>query len=129
MYREVAAQYERNAGREPSLGGSHQAGWDIRSTDPKTKEVRLIEVKGKGYPWDKDEVVELSRAQVRKALEATDEQVKSSWYLYVVEKTDNGGYQVLPIANPVHAAAKWILCGESWRMTAEDPKYFENHPG
>ena len=128
VYRKVAAQYERVAGRKPTLGDPLQTGWDIRSTDPKTKEVRMIEVKGKGSPWDKDEVVVLSRAQVRKAFEATDEQTRSSWYLYVVEKTDNGEYHVLPIANPVDAASKWILCGESWRMTAENPKCFDAPP-
>ena len=115
-YREVAAQYERETGRKPEIGDPHQSGWDIRSTDPETQEVRLIEVKGRGRPWDDVEVVELSRAQIRKAFEATE-----SWYLYVVEKTDEG-YQVLPIANPVRVAAKWILCGESWRMVAEDAK-------
>ena len=116
-YREVAAQYEREAGREPKLGDPHQSGWDIRSIDLKTQEVRLIEVKGRGCPWDDVEIVELSGAQIRKAFEATE-----SWYLYVVEKTDDGCYQVLPIANPVRVAAKWILCGESWRMVAEDAK-------
>ena len=116
-YREVAAQYEREAGREPELGDPRQSGWDIRSVEPKTQNVRLIEVKGRGRPWEDGEVVELSGAQIRKAFEA-----KESWYLYVVEKTDDGCYQVLPIANPVHVAAKWILCGESWRMAAEDAK-------
>ena len=128
VYRRVAAQYEKKSGREPKLGDPHQAGWDIRSVDPKTGTVRLIEVKGKGCPWVEDEVVELSRAQIRKAFEAPIEQTTSSWYLYVVEKTDDGGYQVLPIANPVHAAAKWILCGESWRMAAENPKRFASPP-
>ena len=116
-YREIAAQYEREAGREPELGDPHQSGWDIRSIDPKTQEVRLIEVKGRGRPWDDTEVVELSSAQIRKAFEA-----KESWYLYVVEKTDEDCYQVLPIENPVRGSAKWILCGESWRMVAEDAK-------
>lgn len=121
VYREVAAQYERKSGREPEFGAPHQTGWDIRSVDLETGAVRLIEVKGKGCPWVDDEAVELSRAQVRKAFEAA-EQTIGSWYLYVVEKTDNGEYQVLPIANPVRIATKWILCGESWRMVAEDPK-------
>ncbi len=113
-YREAAAQYEIEAGREPELGDPHQAGWDIRSTDPKTQEVRLIEVKGRGRPWNGDEVVELSGAQIRKAFET-----ENSWYLYVVEKTDEGRHRVLPIENPVRLAGKWILCGESWRMVAE----------
>ena len=67
VYRKVAAQYERESGREPTIGDPYQTGWDITSFDPETKETRLIEVKGKGCPWTKDEVVELSRAQVRKA--------------------------------------------------------------
>ena len=121
-YREIAARYEKEAGREPELGDPRQAGWDIRSTDPRTKEVRLIEVKGRGRPWEEDEVVELTRAQVGKAFETADKQATDSWYLYVVEKTDDGGYQVLPIANPVRAAAKWILLGKAWRMVAESPK-------
>ena len=58
---------------------------------------------------------------MRKAFEARD-----SWYLYVVEKTDEGCYQVLPIENPVRLAGKWILCGESWRMVAEDAKVVAN---
>ena len=116
-YREVAAQYEREAGREPELGDPHQSGWDIRSIDPETQDVRLIEVKGRGRPWDDVEVVELSSAQVREAFGATD-----TWYLYVVEKTSDGYYQVLPIENPVRVAAKWILSGQSWRMMAEDGK-------
>ncbi len=122
-YREVTAQYEREAGREPELGDPRQSGWDIRSIDPETHEVRLIEVKGRGRPWDDVEVVELSGAQIRKAFEATE-----SWYLYVVEKTDEGCYHVLPIANPVHVAAKWILCGESWRMVAEEAKVVASPP-
>ena len=133
-YREFAARYEREAGREPELGDPRQTGWDIRSTDPKTGAVRLIEVKGRGCPWNerpwdkREEVVELSRAQIRKAFEAMSEQTTGSWYLYVVEKTDDGDYQVLPIANPVHVAAKWILPGKSWRMVAKDPKRFASPP-
>ena len=32
--------------------------------------------------------------------------VARSWYLYVVEKVDDGDYEVLPIDNPVQVAAK-----------------------
>ena len=122
-YREVVVRYEREAGRKPEPGDPHQSGWDVRSTDPQTGECRLIEVKGRGRPWEADEVVELSSAQVRKAFEENER-----WYLYVVEKVDANGYRVLPIANPVHGAAKWILCGESWRMVAEDTRVLGNTP-
>ena len=116
-YRDAVMQYEREAGREPEPGDPHQTGWDVRSVDPQTGEIRLIEVKGKGCPWVDDEVVELSRAQVRKAFEASVDRTED-WYLYVVEKTDDG-HRVLPVANPVRVAAKWMLCGEPWRMVAE----------
>ncbi len=128
-YRRIAARYESDMGRMPQIGNPRQTGWDIRSTDPKSGEVRLIEVKGRGCRWDDDEVVELGRAQVRKAIEAMDEHGRVSWYLYVVEKDDNGLYQVLPIVNPVDAATKWILTGKSWRMMAKKPKYVADSLG
>ena len=73
VYRSVTAQYERESGRNPEYGDPHQVGWDLRSVDPETGAVRLIEVKGRGRSWDGDEVVELSRAQVHKAFEMSDE--------------------------------------------------------
>ena len=121
-YRQVAEQYEKEFGREPILGDPHQSGWDIRSVDPKTGDVRFIEVKGKGRPWTNDEVVELSRPQIKKAFEVSVEQADESWYLYVVEKIDQDRYRVLPIENPVRVAANWILSGESWRMVAKEPR-------
>ena len=120
VYRSVTAQYERESGRNPEYGDPHQVGWDLRSVDLETGAVRLIEVKGRGRSWDGDEVVELSRAQVHKAFEMSDEQTTDSWYLYVVERAEDGSYEVLPIENPVHVAGKWILCGGPWRMIAAE---------
>lgn len=122
VYREVAARYEHLFGREPELGDPLQAGWDLRSVDPQTGSERLIEVKGKGCSWTEDEVVELSRAQVRKAFEAFAAPTTDMWYLYVVERTGEGSFQVLPIENPVRLAGKWLLRGEAWRMVAEEPR-------
>ena len=118
-YREAAARYEREANREPEFGDPHQVGWDIRSVDPENNEVRLIEVKGKGCLWDGDEVVELSRAQVRESFKAEDRQTGVSWYLYVVEKTPENTFRVLPIRSPAHTATRWMLSGRAWRMVAE----------
>ena len=122
VYRRVAAQYERDSGREPECGDPYQEGWDLRSVDPSTGTKRLIEVKGKGCLWDNDEVVELTRAQVRKAFEVSRGEDAGLWYLYVVERMDDASYRVLPIENPVDVAGKWILCGGSWRMIAEEPR-------
>ena len=120
IYRRVAAQYEMEAGRKPEIAAPNQTGWDIRSVDPTNGLSRLIEVKGKGGLWTEDEVVELSQAQVRIAWRAGDESV--NWYLYVVERTNDGRFTVLPIRNPVQRAGKWILCGQSWRMLAEESR-------
>ena len=122
-YREAAMQYERKFGREPALGTPQQEGWDVRSKDVDAREIRLIEVKGKGSPWVDDEVVELSRAQVRKALVTADQsevtgRSREVWYLYVVEKAGDS-YKVLPIRNPAETTTKWMLCGGAWRALAE----------
>ena len=123
VYREIAAMYERANGRDPEIGDPSQTGWDLRSSDPKAGTMRLIEVKGKGCPWEQDEVVELSRAQVHKAFETLDNRTpRRSWYLYVVERTDDRRFRVLPIENPVRVASTWILSGESWREIAEEPR-------
>ena len=123
VYRRIAAQYERDGGRSPEIGKPGQTGWDLRSVDPKTGAERLIEVKGKGCPWVQDEVVELSRAQVREAFESRAGQARGcSWYLYVVERTEKGDFRVLPIENPVQVASKWILSGQSWREIAVEPR-------
>ncbi|MDE0421364.1 MAG: DUF3883 domain-containing protein [Gammaproteobacteria bacterium] len=118
IYRLVAAEYERNCGREPKLGAASQPGWDLRSTDTASGVERLIEVKGKGCLWEKSEVVELSRAQVRKAF--GELQASRLWYLYVVEHIGGDEYVVLPIQNPVGTASGWILSGNGWREAAED---------
>ena len=82
----------------------------------------MIEVKGKGCRWDEDEAVELSRAQMRKAFDADGGKTAEAWYLYVVEKVDDGSCRVLPVENPARTAAGWILSGRSWCMAAQDPK-------
>ena len=69
-----------------------------------------------------EEVVELSRAQVRSAYRVLHDDEQSRWYLYVVEKQSDTEFKVLPIENPVQVAGKWILRGASWRMIAVDPQ-------
>jgi hypothetical protein len=119
-YREVVVRYERECGREPLPGDPRQEGWDVESINPTTGERRLIEVKGKGCGWSKDEVVELTRAQVRKAFQSLAEDTETTtWYLYVVEQSTKGIFEVLPIPNPVALAGKWLLRGADWRMVAE----------
>ena len=121
VYRAVVLQYERECGRVPDEGDPSQVGWDIRSVDPASKRERLIEVKGRGRPWDDTEVVELSRAQVAKAFNARTS-TSSDWWLYVVERIDDDGFRVLPIPNPAEIATKWMLEGGAWRQIADNPR-------
>ena len=120
LFREIAARYEKKRGWIAVFGTANQPGWDIRSSDPKSSQVRYIEVKGKGKAWEDEEVVELSRAQVRKAFEMSKEK-EADWYLYVVECEADGYYRVLPIRNPLVLADSWMLCGGIWRQLAENP--------
>lgn len=122
FYREVAIKYERDCGREPQPGDPRQEGWDLESVDPSTGLRRFIEVKGKGCSWSKDEVVELSRAQVRKAFQTLTENSTAKWYLYVVEQKSLGVFEVLPILNPIDLAGKWLLRGAAWRMVSDQPR-------
>ncbi len=88
-----------------------------------TRDRALVRQKSlaKKRPWKGDEVVELSRAQVRKAFEMLEDQATGSWYLYVVERIADSTYNVLPIENPAQISGKWMLSGEAWRMIAEKP--------
>jgi hypothetical protein len=120
FYREVVVKYERECGREPLPGDPRQEGWVVESVDRSTGMRRLIEVKGKGCSWSNDEVVELSRAQVRQAFRTlTEDAATTKWYLYVVEQTSPGVFEVLPVQNPVGLAGKWLLRGRVWRMVAD----------
>ena len=125
LYREIAAAYERQFNREPQLGDPHQVGWDLSSRDPKSGVVRRIEVKGKGVPWTANEVVELSRAQVRSAFETIINKAQVEWFLYVIERSGPDVYTVVPIENPAAAASKWILVGGAWRLVANDVRDIE----
>lgn len=120
IYRKYVIKYEEDEGRRPKLGEANQEGWDICSYDSENDEIlRYIEVKGRSHPWTDDQVVELSRAQVNKAFSE-----KNKWYLYVVEKLDNGYFNVLPIENPTLIASNWIISGGSWRSKAKNQKRY-----
>ena len=122
IYRDVAAQYERESGREPEIGEPHQTGWDIRSVEPGDRDGPAHRGEGQGMSVGRRRgggAEPRSSAQgVRRVGEADDGVVVSLRR----GEGDDGDYEVLPIANPVRVAAKWILCGKSWRMMAEDPR-------
>jgi hypothetical protein len=127
-YRDAALEFERRAGRFAVAKYADQAGHDIDSfdkplDDPERRLVRRIEVKGRGLKWDEDETVELSDRQFLDALARKCEGVAIAedfdYWLYVVERREDGTLNVLPVRNPATRAAKFEFRGGTWRALAE----------
>jgi Domain of unknown function (DUF3883) len=128
-YRDAALSYERRAGRYPVAKAATQAGHDIDSFDkpldvPARRLVRRIEVKGHGCLWEEDETVEVSDTQFVHALTKKDDGLPLAddfdYWLYVVERRDDGTLHVIPIKNPAMRAVKFEFRSGTWRALAED---------
>ncbi len=129
-YRQAVVDFERDAGRFAEAKDAGQPGYDIDSfdkalDDPAKHLVRRIEVKGHGCDWTDDETVEVSDRQFRDALAGKTDNVQLAddfdYWLYVVERHDDGGLQVLPIRNPARRTAKFEFRAGTWRALAEAP--------
>jgi hypothetical protein len=128
-YRQAALKFESENGRHARAKSATQSGHDIDSYThpdghPDRKLVRRIEVKGRSTPWDFDEIVEMSDRQFKDALNVSvrdGEQIDADfdYWLYVVERQEDGHLNVLPIRNAAKKAAWFGLKGGSWRHEAE----------
>jgi hypothetical protein len=128
-FRDAVMAYERTHGRFPQSKIGSQAGHDIDSFDRAEgnlarKLLRRIEVKGKGVPWQEDEIVEQSDRQYRDAWQCAIEPGISladdcDYWLYVVEDDGTGKLNVLPIRNPAKRAAHYEFRAGTWRHIAE----------
>jgi hypothetical protein len=128
-FREAVMDYERKRGRFPQSKIGQQAGHDIDSFDCDEGNLdrqllRRIEVKGKGVPWEGDEIVEQSDRQYRDAWQCAIEPEMSladdcDYWLYVVEDDGTGKLNVLPIRNPAKRAAHYEFRAGTWRHVAE----------
>ena len=128
-FRDAVMDYERKHGRFPQSKIGSQAGHDIDTFDSEEgnlnrKLKRRIEVKGKGVPWQSDEIVEQSDRQYRDAWQCAIEPGISladdcDYWLYVVEDDGTGKLNVLPIRNPAKRAAHYEFRAGSWRHIAE----------
>jgi Domain of unknown function (DUF3883) len=134
-YRDATLAYERRAGRYPVAKASNQAGHDIDSYDePPDSQirrlVRRIEVKGRGSTWRDDETVEVSGTQFLDALVKKDDGMPIAddfdYWLYVVDRREDGTLEVIPIKNPAQRAAKFEFRGGTWRALAEEEQRPEN---
>jgi superfamily II DNA or RNA helicase len=88
----VAMEYERSQGREP-VDVSGREHFDILSRDPRTGEVRYIEVKGHAGP---SLLAELSEAEYRVARERRDR-----YWLYIVCNIASGKPQLVAVQDPL----------------------------
>jgi hypothetical protein len=129
QFRDAVLQYERHRGRFPEAAGPRQAGFDIDSFDrpaenPDRLLIRRIEVKGRGRQWTDAETVELSARQFFDAKCKRVEGGKCSddfdYWLYIVERGDDGNLNVLPIRNPAERTAKFEFRGGTWRPLADN---------
>jgi hypothetical protein len=128
-YREAALVYERRAGRYPIAKDAGQPGYDIDSFDkpsdsPACRLVRRIEVKGRGSRWEDDETVELSDRQFLDALRLKTDEIALAddfdYWLYVVERRQDGTLGVVALKNPAKRAAKFEFRGGTWRALADE---------
>jgi len=88
----IAMEYERKEGRVPE-DVSMREHYDILSRDPRTGEIRFIEVKGKA---GLDLEIELTEAEFNTAREKRDK-----YWLYIVYGIDTKMPRLLAIQNPV----------------------------
>jgi len=106
----VCIQEEKNGRKAMRMPPKHE-GYDIESTDPKTGDIRFIEVKGIDGLWG-DRGVGVSSPQYKMAREK-----KGSYWLYVVECARTERPQVHRINNPAGAITEyrfdsnWIALG------------------
>jgi hypothetical protein len=128
-YRQAVVDFEGEAGRYAETKDAGQPGYDIDSFDRPLKDasrrlVRRIEVKGHGCDWTDDETVEVSDRQFLDAVgRKVDNAILSEefdYWLYVVERRQDGMLHVIPIRNPAKRAAKFEFRVATWRELAEE---------
>jgi len=105
----IALSYERSAGRE-AIDVSDKEHFDILSRDPKTGEVRYIEVKGHAGP---SLIAELSEEEYKVAVEKGD-----NYWLYIVYNVETDNPQLTAIRNPV----------KNMRITVEERRTYRFEP-
>jgi len=115
---EIAMRYERECGRTPEDVSKENLGYDIRSKDEKTGEVRYIEVKARAEEGD----VALTQNEWFKA-----KNFKDQYYLYIVSniKTNpvltiikNPAINLLPLEEI--GVVRYIIPLEEWKNKSEE---------
>jgi len=90
---EFVMEFERRSGRVPEDVSKYEH-YDVRSYDPRTGEVRYIEVKGR---WGPTLVVELTETEFEYA-----KKLGNNYWLYIVYDIGSGKPKLVMIRNPVN---------------------------
>jgi superfamily II DNA or RNA helicase len=90
---EFVMEFEKRSGREPEDVSKNEH-YDIRSFDPRTGEVRYIEVKGR---WEPTLVVELTETEFEYA-----KKLGKDYWLYIVYDIGSGKPRLVIIRDPVN---------------------------
>jgi ERCC4-related helicase len=90
---EFVIEFERSSGRVPEDVSKYEH-YDVRSYDPRTGEVRYIEVKGR---WEPTLVVELTEDEFKYA-----KNLGKSYWLYIVYDIGSGKPKLVMVRDPVN---------------------------
>ena len=93
-------EYERQSGRVPRDVHLREH-YDIESYDPKTSEIRYIEVKGR---WGLNPIVELTEEEFKYA-----SKLGKNYWLYVVYNISSGNPKLIAIQDPVNTVSWRVL--------------------
>jgi len=115
-YREATVKYESLFGRSAVMCPERQPGYDIESSQD-GRLCRRIEVKGKGVPWERDELVRVSRTQFE-AASRIDPDAGYDYWVYVVSR-EQDGWRVMPLRNPSRLVYYHDLTADLWRSKCE----------
>jgi len=108
--------YEREQGRNPSDMNEvspNFPGYDIKSEDPDSDEIRYIEVKSLRNYWDR-RGVKVTRNQFE-----TGEEYQDDYWLYVVERSEvNDECEITTIQNPAGLVGEFYY-DDSWKQLGD----------
>jgi hypothetical protein len=104
----IAMEYEKNHGREP-LDVSEYEHYDIKSHDPKTREIRYIEVKGhEGHSI----MAELPEDEYKEAAEK-----KEKYWLYIVYNIKQENPEILAVRDPLNNMKVKVITERRYMLT------------
>ena len=113
---DIVMAFERDQGREPedaNVNTPNNPGYDIKSFDPNTGQIRYIEVKAFVGIWDGSSPARMTNTE----FEMAHERGENAW-LYVVEKVESDAPHIYCIQAPTHKI-KLYCFDHVWQQIGE----------